>query len=178
MHYCDFHNMQEQTTVNIMGSILKQLVARVAMQEDVQNTFRRARVEFDGRGPQLPDVIRMAKQVIDTLPQVFICIDALDVCLPKHLLELLRSLKDILQESPMTRIFVTGRPQVEAEITRYFATRVIVPISPKRRDVSQYLEKKLELDSEPDAICETLRADILRIIPERMSEMCVGASRI
>jgi len=34
----------------------------------------------------------MLKQVVAALPRVFICIDALDECLPKNLLELIASL--------------------------------------------------------------------------------------
>ena len=120
----------------------------------------------------------MLRQAVATLPQVFICIDALDECLPKHLLELLRSLKDILEESPRTRIFVTGRPQVKGEMTRYFTTGVAVPISPKTDDIKRYLEKKLEMDTEYDAMSDRLRADILTIIPQRISGMYVAESAV
>jgi len=113
----------------------------------------------------------MLKRAIATLLHVFMCIDALDECLPKNLLELLESLKDILQEWPRTRIFVTGRPHVEAEIVRYFTTGVIVPISPSTHEITRYLERKLEMDTMRDAMSDTLRADILKIIPERIPEM-------
>ena len=171
--YCDFRDQQEQTTINIMGAILKQLIARGEFLEHVRSAFRRAQKERGGRGLRLPDMVRMLKQAVATLPQVFVCIDALDECLPKHLLELLESMKDVLQESPEMRMFVTGGPQVEAEIIRYFTTAFIVPISPKAHDVKVYLEKKLEMDPEPEAMSDTLRADILGVIPERISEMYV-----
>ena len=175
MFYCDFRSQQEQTSANIIGAILKQLLVGGEMLEHVQLAFQKAKKEVGGRGLRLPEMAQMLKQVLAALPQVFICIDALDECLPKHLLELLVSLKDILQESPRTRIFATGRPQVEAEITRYFTTVVVVPISPNTHDIKRYLERKLEMDPEPAAMSDGLRADILRIIPERISKMCVGA---
>jgi len=120
----------------------------------------------------------MVKRAIATLPRVIICIDALDEFLPKHLLELLGSLRGIHQGSPRMRIFVTGRPHVEVEIVRYFATAIIVPISPGTHEIKRYLETKLETDTMCDAMSDDLRADILRIIPERISEMCVGASTV
>ena len=120
----------------------------------------------------------MLKQAIAALPRVFVCIDALDECIPKHLLELFGSLKDILQESRRTRIFFTGRPQVGADIKRHFCNCVIVPASPKTHDIERYLEKKLEMDTEHDAMSDGLRADILRIIPQRISGMCVGGSPV
>jgi len=152
MFYCDFRDQREQTTTSIMGAILKQLVVR----GEVQKAFQKAKNEVGGRSLRLPDMVQMLKQAVATLPPVFICVDALDGCLPKHLLELLVSLKDILQESWRTRIFVTGRPQIQAEITRYFTASVMVPISPKTHDIMRYLEKKLEMDTESDAMSDTL----------------------
>ena len=174
MFYCDFRDQREQTATNIVGDILKQLVVRGKVLEDVQKAFQKAKSEVGGRGLRLPDMMQMLKQAVATLPQVFICIDALDECLPKHLLELLASLKDTLQGSRGTRIFFTGRPQVGAEIARYFTGSVLVPISPKAHDIERYLKKKLEMDTESDAMSDTLRADILRVIPQRISGMYVA----
>ena len=64
------------------------------------------------------------------------------------------------------------------EIVRYFTAAIIVPISPGADEIKRYLEKKLEMDTMCDAMSDGLRADILRIIPERISEMCVGASQL
>jgi len=174
MFYCDFRDRQELTATNIMGAIIKQLAARGEVLKHVQAAFQKARTEVGGRGPRLPDMVQMLKQAVSTFHQVFICIDALDECPSKHLLELLESIKDVLKDSPRTRIFVTGRPHVGAEITKYFANRLTVPIIPKAHDVKIYLEKKLEMDPDPEAMSDTLRADILRIIPES-SEMYVQA---
>jgi len=174
--YCDFRNQDEQTAANIMGAILKQLVAKEEILEHVRTEFQKAQKGLGGLGLRLPDMVQMVKRAIATLPRVFICIDGLDECLPKHLLELLGSLKDILQESPRARVFATGRPHVEVDIVRYFAGVIIVPIRPGAQEIKRYLEKKLEMDTMCDAMSDDLRADILRIIPERISEMCVGAS--
>ena len=178
MFYCDFRDQKEQTTTNIMGAILKQLIARGEVLEHVQKAFQKAKKEVGGRGLRLPDIVQSLKQAVATLPRVFICIDALDECPSKHLLDLLLSLKDILQESPRVRIFLTGRPQVEAEITRYFTATVMASISPKAHDIKRYLEKKLEMDTEHYAMSDGLRMDIYRIILEKISEMCVGASTV
>ena len=175
MFYCDFRDQREQTTTNIMGAILRQLVVRGEVLEDVRKAFKKAKNEVGGRSLRLPDMVQMLKHALATLPQVFVCIDALDECLPQHLLELLVSLKGILLESRRTRIFFTGRPQVRAEITRHFTGSVTVPISPKIHDIERYLEKKLEMDTELYAMSDSLRADILRTILGRISETRVGA---
>ena len=173
MFYYDFRDQNEQTATNIVGAILKQLVFKKEMLEHVQKKFQKAQEEVGGRRLRLPNMVKMLKYAVATLPRVFICIDALDECLPQHLLELLMSLKDIALESRRMRIFFTGRPQVRAEITRHFTSSVIVPISPKIHDIKRYLEKKLEMDSESDVMPDSLRADILRIIPQRISGMYV-----
>ena len=176
MFYYDFRDQTEQTATNIIGAILKQLVVRGEVLEHVQKAFQKAENEVGGRGLRLPDMVQMLKQAVATFPRVFICIGALDECLPKHLLGLLASLKDVFQESRRTRMFFTWRPQVGARVARYFTTSVIVPISPKRPDIVRYLEKKLEMDTDSDAMSDILRADILRVIPLRISEMYVADS--
>jgi len=157
MFYCDFRDQQEQTATNIVGAILKQLLVRGEVLENVRQMFQKAKREVGGRGLRLPDMLQMLKQAVSILPEVFICIDALDECPPKHLLELLGPMKEVLDESPRTRIFLTGRPQVEAEITRYFPTRLTVPVIPKTHDIKRYLENKLEMDPEPMAMSDGVR---------------------
>ena len=126
--YCDYLNQQEQTVTNMMRVIVRQLVDTGDIPEYLREAFETGKRNFGGRGPQLPDLMRMLKIAIASLPQVYICIDALDQCLPKHLLGLLESLRDIVQESPNTRMFLTGRPDVTEDIRRYFSHMVVIPI--------------------------------------------------
>ena len=176
--YCDFVSQQEQTIVNIMGAILKQLVGRGGILEDLRKAFRKAKKEVGGRGPRLADLMGMLRTTIAAVPRVFICIDALDECLPKCLPELLESLRDIVQESPSTRIFLTGRPHVREDIQRYFARAVVIPISPSRDDIRNYVEMRLDRDAEPKAMTKDLRANIARVILEKISDMYVGPFHI
>jgi len=172
--YCDFPSQQEQTVNNIVGAILKQLVGRGDIPSYLREAFQKAKKEFGGRGPQLTDLMGMLRTTIASLPRVFICIDALDECLPKCLPELLESLRDIARGSPSTRIFFTGRPHVKEDIQRYFANAVVIPISPNTSDIRNYLEMRLDRDAEPEAMTNDLRADIIRVILENISDMCVG----
>jgi len=171
--YCDFLSQQEQTITNIMGAILKQLVSRGGITDYLREAFQKGQKEFGGRGLRLADLMGMLKIAIASLPQVFICLDALDECLPKHLPELLESLRDIVQESPRTRIFLTGRPHVGEDIQRYFSKAIVIPICPNPDDIRNYVEMRLDRDSEPEAMNEDLRADIVRAILEKISDMCV-----
>ena len=173
--YCDYLSQQDQTVTNIMGAILKQLVGRRGISKGVREAFQKGKMEFGGRRPRLTDVMGLLKIAIASLPRVFICIDALDECLPKHLPELLESLRDLIQECPKTRIFLTGRPHVGEDVQRRFPKVVVVPISPSADGVRNYVEMRLNRDDEPDAMNKDLRVDIVRVILENISDMCVGA---
>ena len=172
--YCDFLSHQEQTIPNIIGAILKQLAGKGDITNCIREAFEKAKEEFGGRGPRLAEMMGMLRIAIASLPQVVICIDALDECLPKYLPELLKSLRDIARESPSTRIFFTGRPHVGEDVRRYFSSAVVIPISPNRDDIQNYLEMRLEGDPEPEAMNNDLRADIVRVIMENISDMYVG----
>lgn len=51
----------------------------------------------------------------------------------------------------------------------------MTPISPYTNDTRNYLEVKLNKDPNPKAVNKYLLEDIVRIPPETISEMCVGA---
>ena len=164
--YCDFKTQQDQTAIDMMGAILKRLVG-----SEIPEGIRKAFTE--GRRPLLADLMRILKTAITSLPQVFICIDALDECLPKNLPELLESLRDIVQESPKTRIFLTGRPHVGEDIPRYITEVVTIPIRPNKDDIKNYVVMRLDRDIEHKAMSDDLRAEIVKIILDKMSNMLV-----
>ena len=169
--YCDFLTQQEQTTTNIMGAILRQLVGRGGIPDYLRGAFQEAQKEFGGRGLRLAKLMGMLKIAIASLPKAFICLDALDECLPKHLPELLKSLGDIVRECPRTRVFLTGRPHVKEDIQRYFSNAVEIPISPNTDDIRKYVEMRLDSDTESEAMNKELRVDIVRNILEKISDM-------
>jgi len=115
----------------------------------------------------------MLRTAIPSIPRVFICVDALDECLPKYLPNLIMSLRDIVRESPTTKIF-TGRPHIWGDMQRYFSRAIVIPLNPNTADIRSYVEMRLDRDLEPDAMSNGLRGDIVRIIMEKISDMCVG----
>jgi len=176
--YCDYLSHEEQTITNIMGAILKQLVRKGGIPGYLREVFKEAQTEIGGRGLRLPDLMGMLRAAIASLRQVFICVDALDECLPKCMPELLGSLRDIVREYPATKIFLTGRPHVVGDIQNYFAKVVVIPMSPSTDDIRNYVEMRLDMDAEPEAMSKGLREDIVRVILEKISDMCVGPFRI
>ena len=169
--YCDFLAHKEQSATAMLGALLRQLVSVGEMPENMRRRFRK---RFSDRGLRLPDMVGMLKTAVSLLPLVYIIIDALDECTLRSRQELLGSLRDIIRESPSTRVLVTRRYHVADEVRKYFPEAVIVPVSPSGDDIRVYLGVRLDRDTDPHAMDDDLRRDIMRIIPETISEVSVA----
>jgi len=172
--YFDFATQQEQSPTSVLGALLKQLAVGLGeLPEEMVQAYEEQKNFIGGRRPQHTDTVKMLQTASSKKP-TFICIDALDECVPEHRVKLLNSLNKILQESPGTRIFVTGRPHIRPEVGKRLAGRVTsLAISTKRDDIIRYLHSRLEDDTTPDAMNSNLEAEILKKIPEDVSEMYV-----
>ena len=172
--YFDFTVQKDQSPARTMGALLRQVVGGLAeIPEGVSQAYQKEKKGLGGRGPRLSDIVKML-QATSSKERMFICIDALDECVPEYRVKLLDSLSKILQKSPSTRIFVTGRPHIQPEIGRRLPGRVkTLSIGTKRDDIIKYLLSRLEDDTSPDAMNDSLEAEILRKIPEDVSEMYV-----
>jgi len=172
--YFEFAVQKEQSPTSMMGALLKQVVGGWdEISGEIYGAYQDQKKSIGGRGPRLADIVKML-QITSSTERTFICIDALDECVPGHRAKVLDSLNKILQNSPGTRIFVTGRPHIRPEIERSLARRVTsLCISPRRGDIITYLHRKLEEDTTPDAMESNLAAEILEKISENISEMYV-----
>ena len=170
--YLDFAARKEQSVASVLGSLLRQVVSGMEkVPKEITETFEKQKRSIGGRGPQLSNIVNMLQSTTSS-PRTFICIDALDECTAAHRVKLLNSLKQILEASPRTRLFIIGRPHVRGEIEKRLAGRVIsVLVGPSTNDIMEYLRLRLDEDETPDAMNEGLEADILEKIPENMSEM-------
>ena len=175
--YFDFAIQKEQSPTSMLGALLKQLVCGLEeTPEEVSRAYQGQKNVIGGRGPKLSDIVKMM-QTTSSKKHTFICVDALDECAAGHRVKILDSLNQILKKSPGTRIFVTGRSHIQPEIGRCLPGRVAsVSISPKRDDIIRYLHSRLHEDTNPDAMDSNLEADILKKIPEDISEMYVRAT--
>ena len=170
----DYAVQKDQSPASTMGALLKQVVSGLEeIPEEISRAYQEQKRALGGRGPRLSDIVKML-QTTSSKGRMFICIDALDECVPEYRVKLLDSLGQILQASPRTRIFVTGRPHIRPEIGRRLSGRVAsLSISPKREDIIRYIRSRLEEDTTPDAMSSGLEEEILRKIPEDVSEMYV-----
>ena len=56
---------------------------------------------------------------------------------------------------------------------RYFPSVDTILVRPTKEDMEEFLRIKLDGDSEPDAMDDGLKAEIMEIIPKKISEMYV-----
>ena len=177
--YFNFAAQKEQLSTNMLGSLLKQIVGGLGeVPGEIAKAYEDQTKVIGGRAPQLPDIIKMLQTTTSEKP-TFICIDALDECAAEYRVKILDSLHQILQKSPGLRIFVTGRPHIQPEIAKRLSERVTtIAITPRRGDVVRYLRARLSEDTNPDAMDSGLEADILKKIPEDISEMYVEATTL
>ena len=174
--YFDFAARKEQSTTSMLGSLVKQMINGMErIPEEISRDFQEQKKSIGGCGPQLHDLVKML-QTITSLRPTFMCIDALDECVGVQRIRLLDPLKQILERSPATRIFVTGKPHIRAEMEKRLPRRLInVPVCPTRSDIIGYLRVRMGEDETPDAMNANLEAEILETIPNNLSEMCVQA---
>jgi len=172
--YLDFAARKEQSVASILGSLVRQVVSGMEkVPVEITRVFEGQKLADARRGPQLPDIVKMLQSITSSV-RTFICIDALDECAATNRLKLLNSLQQILKSSPHTRIFIIGRPHVRAEVEKRLPGRVTsVSVGPSENDIVGYLRLRLDEDETPEAMNESLEADILEKIPKNMSEMYV-----
>jgi len=96
--------------MGILDAIIKQLLERGGVPRPLGQAFRKEKMGFGRRAVQSLDLARILKTMIASLPEMFICINALDECLPNSRRGLLGSPQDIIQASPTTWAFLSGRP--------------------------------------------------------------------
>ena len=170
--YFDFAARKEQSPMNVLGSLLKQVVC--GLQEvpaKIVQAFRGQKNVIGGRRLGLGDIVEMLQDISSSRP-TFICIDAVDECMAEYRVELLDSLKQLLRKFPNIRIFLAGRLQIRDEVEKYLTGRVIaVSIIPTKNDIVRFLRAKLERDATPDAMDKSLEADIINNVSETVSKM-------
>jgi len=170
--YLDFAAQKEQSPTDILSSLLKQVVGRLEkVPEKIVEAFRGEGGVIGGRKLELGEIVEML-QDISSSRRTFICVDALDECVAECRVKLLNSLKRVLHRSPNTRIFLAGRLHIRDEVEKTLDGRVVaVSVAPTKDDIIEFLRAMLGEDTIPDAMNKSLEEDIMKTIPETVSEM-------
>jgi len=170
--YLDFATLEDQSPVTILTSVLKQVVGGLdEVPPNLIETFRGRKRVIGGQRLALEEIVELLQDTSSELC-TFICIDALDECPARDRVKLLDSLHQIHHKSPGARIFLTGRPHIRGEIDKHLAgSAAAISITPVKNDIMIFLRAKLKEDTIPDAMDRSLEEEIMKKIPETVSEM-------
>ena len=155
----------------MLGSLLRQLVSgQGKIPEAISKEFQNEKSVIGGRGLQVSGILKMF-QTIAAARRTFICVDALDECVPEHRMVVLESLGQMVQGSPNTWLFMTGRPHVRSEVEGELGGEAtFVSIQATEDGVLRFLREKLKKDTIPSLMTSTLEGEIMRSIPTISTE--------
>ena len=172
--YTDYKDHNSQTLVNILGSLLHQLLTTttgpipgdiITQLQDLKN--RRGKLGTK-------DCIALLKIQLHQLKRAFVCIDAIDELEPKVRRELLTVLKELSTNNMNIRLFLTGRQHIESEVQKCFqiAQGHAVIISASQQDIEAFIRQQIKDDPyTEEAMDEGLERDIITVIIEKSQGM-------
>jgi len=169
--YVDFAAREEQSPTNMLGALLKQIVGGLEkIPDEIRETFQDYKKVIGGRGLRVAEIVGML-QTVTSLRPTFICVDALDECVEKHRPEVLGSLRQILEKSPNTRIFITGRHHILSETEKHLGGKAtILSIKPNDDDIVGYIRMRLSKDTALDAMDSGLEGETIESIVKNIPE--------
>ena len=138
------------------------------MPPEIEAAFERSRKQLFGGDLESGEILKQLISSLRAIKRSYICIDALDEFPSEYRPELFQSLAKVTQQSPGTRLFLTGRQHIREEIGRYFNRRAEIQIEPTEEDIKNFLSMGFRNDTEPQAMNWELREEIFRTIPEKV----------
>lgn len=139
--YIDYQNQVQQSPVNIIASLLKQLALRV---EEAIPELQTLHKDFSSRGerPELRNLLHALISVSARFLATFVILDALDQCDENHRATLLGIIKQLTEAQ--VKVFTTSRPHLR-EVREFFHNAVNIEITAETRDIETYLRKRLDV---------------------------------
>ena len=172
--YCDYQSQKDQSAVNMIGSLVRQATLRAhRIPNEIKSAFDESKLE-GGDGLPLPDMVKLFIKVSGYMEVVYLCVDAVDEVLPQHRLGFLRALREIVEDAPNVRLFLTGRPYIRAELDKHITKRACaIHVMADQGDITRYLSQKMDDDAEqdPGLMTEDLKNNIMKTMVEKSSEM-------
>jgi len=172
--YCDRQAQKDQSAVNVIGSLLRQVALGAAgVPGEIHSAFEQSR-RGAGRRLQLPDMVKLFVKTISSIFELaYICIDAVDELLSRDRSEFLHAVGQILREAPNTRLFITGRPHICGEIEEHLkkgAYRINVVVN--QGDIAGHLSRKMDGDGAQKVGMRTedVKNDIMKTVSEKAAE--------
>ena len=173
--YCDYTNPDTFLVLNLLGSIIQQLVEQTSNFESTTKlkTFKRASAK--NRDMTEEDAVFWIETLSGDFDIIYTFVDALDECPESCRNTLLAQLKGYSKGN--MRVFLTSRSNVDVEV--HIAHAVEVNIDPIRNDITDYVESKIKKSSRLARLIvgnSKLKRDIVHTINSQANGMFLLAS--
>ena len=170
--YCDYPAREDQSPVNMIGALLKQIVAGQAeIPREIKYHFKESG-KLGGQGLRLADMVNLFVKASRSFERVFICVDAVDELRAKDRPHFIRALRHIIDGASNIRLVLTSRPHVRAELNKHLADQAsIIQVEADQGDITRYVQLKIDDDPHPGLMSEDLRKDIMKTMLEETSGM-------
>jgi Cdc6-like AAA superfamily ATPase len=139
--YCNFRRQHEQKPIDLLASLLKQLIQQEGIVPKSMKSLYREHKRLKTR-PSFLEISTELRSVIDSYQRAFIIVDALDECRvsdgdrKRFLLEILN-----IQARTGANLFVTSR--LVQEIEKQFEGSVVLDIYAREEDVERYVDSHM-----------------------------------
>jgi hypothetical protein len=169
--YCDYRDQENQSTLSMVSSLLKQLISSKPALPlpvvDLYERFEKSQSTF-----KLKDLEPTLLLVCREFRRTFVMIDALDECdATRHRKSFLQVLKSI--EKSSTRLLITSRPYPD-DIKRYLVAYPQITIEANDLDIRKFLTETIDRSDETtDIIDQALKKDIVKDIANSAHGMLV-----
>lgn len=140
--YCDFRHQHEQTAINMITSLTKQLSkSREALPQCIKDLYEKHKRK--STRPSIEEVYQTLAAVVELFSQVYVVIDALDEVQSTNgcRMTFLEELRKVQRSSQAFNLLVTSRPI--ADIARFFEDAPTMQISAHREDVESYINSNM-----------------------------------
>lgn len=168
--YFDYKNQARQTALNIVASLVKQLVSYV---DDILPELYHIYQTFRSRDKSLDfdDLSRVLQAVSKVLRTSFIVLDALDECEKKQRWILL----DFVSQLPASdfKIFTTSRPYLR-DIQEHFDQVPKIDIVSQTQDIRAYIKKRLDRELTRSPGLKTEIVETISINANGLYQTCQG----
>ena len=172
--YCDYQAHKDQSVVNMIGGLLRQVALRAAtIPSEIKSAFDKSKQE-GGQSLRLPEMLELFIKTIVSIEVVCLCVDAVDEVLRQYRPEFLRAFQQIVQDAPNVRLFLTGRPYIRRELDNHLTKDAyIIHIVADQGDITRYVSRIIEDGNgqDSDLMTEDLKNDIIKTMPEKTSGM-------
>ncbi|KAI5785355.1 hypothetical protein FPQ18DRAFT_264884, partial [Pyronema domesticum] len=168
--YCDYRDDKNQTPVNMIGVLLKQVIATLnesgLLPKDTISALRKHLNKQ--KSVDLGEACRLLGETVKQLRKFYVCFDVLDECNEKDRGAFIQSLAKVSTECSrrsLIRKFFTGRPHIDwnniMKRNPELGSLGHIHLDAQPEDIRIYVSHEIDIDENSDCMNHNIRSEIL-----------------